>query len=233
MKKIKGFTLTEMIICTLLAGIVIFFVYTIMLSANKSYVKLYKDSKNKNDIVYFKNLLRKSVMNANIGKNFRVLDNGKKIEIGYYDSNFGEDGGYRVDVYEFSSSSNDVVERAYYNSHNGKSYTLKTHKLSDSSDIRDKEATVDLYVYSGKYNPNNQTIIPENAQYKRKERLLNNVVHVFYDYQCYGAIGSGGGVADNRLFISIVYKTILTKEDYEYHSDFFIFKNKNYYSTFQ
>lgn len=234
MKNIKAFTLTEMIICTLLAGIVIFFVYTIMLSSNKSYVKLYNYSKNKNDIVYFKNLLRKSIMNSNSTnstassaeyKNIRFGNN--TIEIGYYDSL--ELNDYRVDKYCFSS---DIVSYSSDSSHYRRYLSLKDLSLSSLS----KSASVDLEVYRGEIT-SNRKIVAKSLH--RKEKILgngdsNNNIYIDRIYWHYNPHHGPSGTHHYYyycLYMSIVYHIESKGENPEYSSDFFIFKN-NFYDNF-
>ena len=60
MKNFKAFTLVEVMVCIILTGIVAFFIYTMMLSAHKTYFKVFSVSRQKNDIRYFETLIKKS-----------------------------------------------------------------------------------------------------------------------------------------------------------------------------
>lgn len=60
----KGFTLVEMMVAVLLSAIVIFFSYTMTISAYKMFSKTSKTAKNFNNVQFFEEVFKKSITEA-------------------------------------------------------------------------------------------------------------------------------------------------------------------------
>ncbi len=96
MKNFKAFTLVEVMVCLILTGVVAFFIYTMMLTAHRSYFKLFTVSRQKNDIRYFETLIKNSIWNA---QDYTIENN--KLKFIYY-STYQASIGYRIDIYDCS-----------------------------------------------------------------------------------------------------------------------------------
>jgi prepilin-type N-terminal cleavage/methylation domain-containing protein len=102
MKKVRAFTLIEVMICIILTCIVVFFIYTMMLSSHATFVKLLSVSTQRNDLRYFETMIKRSIINAD----FIDINIAKKtMKFGYYDPSGMFSEGYRADVYYFKNDS--------------------------------------------------------------------------------------------------------------------------------
>lgn len=94
----KGFTLVEMMVAILLSAIIIFFSYTLTISAYKMFSKTSKTSKNFNNIQFFEEVLKKSITEAD---RVEISSDHRRIECRRYDVRLGHDV---TDVYSFESA---------------------------------------------------------------------------------------------------------------------------------
>lgn len=178
MKNYRAFTLIEVMICIILTCIVVFFIYTMMLSSHRTYAKLFTISQQRNDLRYFEAILRRSIMNA---EEFTFTN--KKMSFGYFDTSgmfssvLGAEGGYRVDEYEFDN--NNVLEN-----NENKSENLNGLSLPSFSGTR---SNMKLTIYKGELKQLNSSkkIIPTSTKLKDTEVVLENVNKLFWCYHDY------------------------------------------------
>jgi prepilin-type N-terminal cleavage/methylation domain-containing protein len=175
MKNLRAFTLIEVMICIILTCIVVFFIYTMMLSSHKTYSKLFTISRQRNDLRYFETLLKNSIMNA---ENYSFTT--KKMTFGYYDrsgiyaSVLGTEGDYRVDEYEFDN--NNVLENNENKSENLNGLSLPSFSGTQSN--------MTLTIYKGQLNSSKQ-IFPTSTKLRDTEVVLENVNKLFWCYHDY------------------------------------------------
>ena len=104
----KGFTLVEMMVAILLSAIVIFFSYTMTISAYKMFSKTSKTAKNFNNVQFFEEILKKSITESN-----RINIEEGKITCERYDTHLNRQV---IDTYTFSPAS-DAKFIEQYGSH--------------------------------------------------------------------------------------------------------------------
>ena len=245
MIKIKGFTLVEMVVCIVIMGIVIFSIYSVVISANKSYMKLYKHSKNKNDVLYLNNLMRNSLESTNLTMNFCVGTKNNKdfMQVGYYDNNFGvnNEGCYRVDYYEFSESGILKEEEKGFFSTKLDGEDLSNLKIAKTADLyltvyQGKTLTTSKFdsVTNSTTTKTHVTVIidPEkkNNPLIEKELIFKNVNKVYYYLKNAKKLGHKK-FFESGLYMLIIHDNELNGENKEYYADYFTFKNSNFYTA--
>jgi len=130
MRNFRAFTLIEVMVCMILTAIVAFFIYTMMLSAHRTYFKLFSVSRQRNDVRYFETLIKKSIANA---QGYEV--NGNKLIFKYYDTSTNK---YRVDEYDCGSALASDATGSNINSLLGKSNMeiKSSYSGTNGTDIR-------------------------------------------------------------------------------------------------
>lgn len=171
MKKNRAFTLIEVMICIILTCIVVFFIYTMMLSSHRTYAKLSSISIQRNDLRYFEAIIKNSILNAEY-----ISITTNKIIIGYYDTSGMFEEGYRLDEYSFKK--NNILSNAILSQDNTKSKTLKNVNLMDYNVNKDINMYLTIY-------RTNQNYTSPISQLRGEEIVLKNVNKVFYRYWRY------------------------------------------------
>lgn len=218
MKNYKAFTLIEVMVCIILTCIVVFFIYTMMLSSHKTYSKLFTISRQRNDLRYFEAILKNSIMNAEY-----INFTNKKMTFGYYDSStmfssvLGIKGGYRVDVYEFDN--NNVLENNDTRSENLSGLSLPS--------FSNTQTNVYLTIYKG-----NSNYTPTSTKLRNKEIVLENVNKLFWCYHDYNDHVSEAFNHHSYLNLALIFNRELagTKaalKEINYESQIYRFSVKN------
>ena len=121
MKNKKGFTLVEVIVSIILAGIVVYFLHVMMLASYRSYETLFGVSKEMADIRVCENYLRKSIKSACNIKIYPNASASQATSLGferkelYWDSGTGTiKNRYVVDMYIVTDSVNPVKSGRFY-----------------------------------------------------------------------------------------------------------------------
>ena len=167
MKNFKAFTLVEVMVCIILTAIVAFFIYTMMLSAHKTYFKLFSVSRQKNDIRYFETLIKRSVSSAQV---YEL--NGNQLIFKYYHWNSASASlKYRVDVYSCGSALKSDATGSNIEDLMGKKNTEIKSSYSGTTDT-----TIYLTVYEGSSYENAIASTPIMSN----EVVMENVNKLFY-----------------------------------------------------
>lgn len=218
MKNYKAFTLIEVMICIILTCIVVFFIYTMMLSSHRTYSKLFTISRQRNDLRYFEAILKNSIMNAEY-----INITNTKMTFAYYDSStmfssaLGINGGYRVDVYEFDK--NNVLEN-----NDDRSKSLNGLSLPSFSGT---QADLYLTIYKG-----NSNYTQTSTKLRDKEKVLENVNKLFWCYHDYNDHVSDAFEHHSYLNLALIFNRELagTKaalKEINYESQLYRFSVKN------
>jgi len=208
MKNYRAFTLIEVMICIILTCIVVFFIYTMMLSSHRTYSKLFTISRQRNDLRYFETVFKKSIMNAEY---FKMNTNNKAMEFGYYDVSGMFADGYRVDVYEFERT--DIFSNDSTKSHDLSEVTFNSVAGTSS------KMSLTIYRSNASYSYNNSTVL------RPKEPILENVNKIFwckYDF-------NEGGVQDrhSHFDFSLIFNKTLSDGEVNYESQIYRITMKN------
>ncbi|MBQ3834666.1 MAG: prepilin-type N-terminal cleavage/methylation domain-containing protein [Elusimicrobia bacterium] len=99
-KNFKAFTLVEMIVAVVLSSILIFFAYTMTISAYRIFSRMSDSSKNSNSIRFFEESFRKSVKGCT---EWAISSDKRTIAFLRYDPNIKSGGDWVVDKYTFDS----------------------------------------------------------------------------------------------------------------------------------
>ncbi len=172
----KGFTLVEMMVAILLSAVVIFFSYTLTISAYKMFSKVSSTSKGFNNIQFFEEILKKSITESE-----SVVFNNSSIICTRYDVVLRE----KVrDTYTFESSS------GFFGNLVGKEYDVFPFNIPNDKRFGATKLFMKTEVLSGHALPETQVLV------------LNNVRAFYYRPNKYP--GGTGAHLDN-VTIGIIY----------------------------
>lgn len=145
----KGFTLVEMMVAVLLSAIVIFFSYTMTISAYKMFSKTSKTAQNFNNIQFFEEVLKKSITEAD-----RIDLTGDSIRCRRSDPHLNN---YVTDIYTFENPASDTKFLELYGSHfdsypsnitDSDMFAPKNLRLKSVPDGSSESASPDILVLS-------------------------------------------------------------------------------------
>lgn len=197
LRKYKGFTLIEVMVCIVLTCIVVFFVYTMMLTSHRTYAKLFSISKQKNDIRYFETLLKNSIMNAEY---MEQSTSGSKaiFKFRYYDSkNSSNVNIHRLDVFEFSN--NNLVKR-------NKSKSMSLLSETEMNSYTSASCNVKFYsqlCYANNPNTSISSLVSEHM-------VIDGINVLFWDMSQYDDVSSETYEHHTCFTISLVLSKTLS-----------------------
>lgn len=182
--KKKGFTLVEMMVAILLSAIVIFFSYTMTISAYKMFSRISKSSKNFNNIQFFEEVLKKSITEA---QTISFSSNKKEMKCTRYDKNIGE---FVVDVYSFPEDSAGKFDNVV-----GKQYdSFPQNIITDNKMFGSTKLLLRTELLSG-------TVLSSNVL------VLDNIRAFYYRPNKYpGSTGSNPAIHWDNIMIGVVYE---------------------------
>lgn len=200
MKKIKAFTLVEMVVCIVITCIVVFFVYTMMFSSYKTFFKLDSISRQRNDIRYFEKLFRNSVINAEY-----ISITNNSISCGYYDLSGMFSEGYRLDVYSFSNT-------VTLSNNSAKSLSLAGENLASYGSNK-----CNIYLTIKRADSN----YAPQSDLRAQEIVLQDVNKMFYNTTAFTQ------QRHEYLTFSLIYSKTLKDGEINYESQTYIFNAKS------
>lgn len=180
--KKRGFTLVEMMIAILLSAIVIFFSYTLTISAYKMFSKISKTSKNYNNIQFFEEVLKKSITEA---QSISFTPDKKEMRCTRYDKNIGD---FVVDVYSFENSS------CKFGNEVGEQYESFPKNI-----IKDNKMFGPTKLFL-------KTELVSGTASAPKVLVLNNIRAFYYRPNKYPAGGQNSAVHWDNIMIGVAYE---------------------------
>lgn len=190
--KKKAFTLVELMVAILLSAIIVFFSYTMTISAYKMFNRMHNTSYSTDNLKFFEEAFKKSVTEAcDITTDPVAALNVREFRFRRYDGNIEADGAYVEDIYTLEKDDGDRVE--FRSNNNG--YEIYPENITEESLSNVRPAR--LFV---------ETI---NGSHRTKILLLKNIKAFYYKFNKTNGGGyNDGGLDGNNLkdiSIGIVY----------------------------